>query len=353
MRIFVLVGLIIVVPLFWSISPANGNQLVVATATVTPKLGNTNTVLISKSNAEAIKEVVTLKSTTGVVYSAAFSPDSQILALGGDADTIRLVDVKTMQDLPPLTGQKPSIVDVAFSSDGKLLASGSVYDGSAWVWDIQTGQKISIHSGGIGFFDLAFSPDGNLLIGAEGGEFGAADVWEVATGETVTIISDSNEGFTDSVALSPDGKLLVVVKNGVIQLFPSATYKRSTVLKDEAAYTTKVVFSPDGKLLAASTRDDVVVLWDMVSYKPIQKFQLAKNSTGSASTLAFSPDWKLLVASSADKSLAVWDVAAGKQLKVLTGHTYIIFDVVFSPDGKLVASTSADETVRLWGVPTS
>src|SRR4051794_38526761 len=110
MRIFVLFGLALLVLLFSSVPSANGrpSASVTATATSIPTLIDMKTVLITASNAAQIKEVADIKGLNGAVYTAAFSPDGQILALGGEADTIRLMDVKTMQDLPPLIGQKPS-----------------------------------------------------------------------------------------------------------------------------------------------------------------------------------------------------------------------------------------------------
>ena len=110
-----------------------------------------------------------------------------------------------------------------------------------------------------------------------------------------------------------------------------------------------VAFSPDGTLLATVSTDETVRLWNVASGK--QHGQPLTGHTNAVQDVAFSPDGRLLATVSTDETVRLWDVASGKQHgQPLTGHTNAVQDVAFSPDGKLIASAGEDGTARLWEV---
>jgi WD40 repeat protein len=71
----------------------------------------------------------------------AFSPDGRLLASGSDDQTVKLWDVETGQEVRTLRGHNGGVWSVAFSPDGRLLASGSG-DGTVKLWDVATGQEV-------------------------------------------------------------------------------------------------------------------------------------------------------------------------------------------------------------------
>ncbi|WP_406270826.1 caspase family protein [Streptomyces sp. NBC_00191] len=296
-------------------------------------------------------EVRSIGSLTGhstQVFSVAFSPDGKLLASSSNDNTVRLWDVATRKQLGnPLTGHTDSARSVAFSPDGKLLASSSD-DKTVRLWDVATrkqlGNPLTGHTGSA--WSVAFSPDGKLL--ASGSADETVRLWDVATRKQLERDFNDYSHAVAPIAFSPGRKLLASGNNqGKVRLWDVATYELVGTLACDTGTVWSVAFSPDGKLLASGGA--TARLWDVATRK-----QLGNPLTGHTDvvwSVAFSPDGKLLASSSDDKTVRLWDVATRKQLgNPLTGHTGSVLSLAFSPDGKLFASGSVDSTVRLWGL---
>ncbi|KAG1665978.1 hypothetical protein FOA52_003203 [Chlamydomonas sp. UWO 241] len=294
------------------------------------------------------------------VNTLAFSPDGKTLATGSEDATARLWDVATGKERAVLTGHSHGVTTLAFSPDGKTLATGSD-DRTARLWDVATGKERAVltgHSNGV--TTLAFSPDGKTL--ATGSDDRTARLWDVATGKERAVLTGHSNGVT-TLAFSPDGKTLATgSRDDTARLWDVATGKERAVLTGHSGSVTTLAFSPDGKTLATGSTtprvygktlatgsdDRTARLWDVATGK--ERAVLTGHS--GVTTLAFSPDGKTLATGSEDATARLWDVATGKERAVLTGHSHGVTTLAFSPDGKTLATGSRDDTARLWDVAT-
>jgi WD40 repeat protein len=296
----------------------------------------------------------TLTGHTSSVWSVAFSPDGKLLASGSVDKTIKLWDVATGREVRTLSGHTSWVTSVAFSPDGRLLASCSCgkvenyncVQGEIKLWEVASGREVRTLTGHTDWvWSVAFSPDGRLL--ASGSLDKTIKLWDVASGRLVRTLSGHTNAVT-SVAFSPDGRLLASGSlDYTIKLWEVASGSEVRTLSDHPWYVLSVAFSPDGRLLASGSEDKTIKLWDVASGSRVRTLT---GHTYGVNSVAFSPDGRLLASGSGDNTIRLWDVASGRLVRTLSGHTNAVNSVAFSPDGRLLASGSGDNTIRLWDI---
>ena len=255
-----------------------------------------------------------------------------------------------------LLATSPGANAVAFSPDGKLLAS-AYSNGTVWLWSPVSGHThglVPMTSFRASADSVAFSPDGKLLASAYSN--GTVWLWNVAAGQATGAPfrpRTGTQGGADSVAFSPDGKLLAsAYSNGTVWLWNLATGRGMASTTPSPASADSVAFSPDGRLLASAYSDDTIRLWNPATGRGMV---LSTPSPGSANAVAFSPDGKLLASAYSNGTVRLWNPAtgqpAGAPLQVGAKSPGSVNGVAFSPDGKLLAGADSNGTLRLWNPP--
>ena len=214
----------------------------------------------------------------------AFSPDGAILAAPDDK-VVKLIDAATHQEVGTLVGHDQPVYLVAFSGDGKLLAT--LAPDGAKCWDLAT-MRVTTVIPKCQSFCLAFSPDGRTLV--TGGQGRIVELWDAVTGRRKAQLEPPGEHYewTRAVTFSPDGKTLAVGgTHGHIALWDVDSVCLRAALRGETQIVATLAFSPDGKTLASGT-DQTVKLWEVATGQERITFKRG------ASVLAFSPDGNTL-----------------------------------------------------------
>ena len=306
---------------------------------------------ITASNADQIKRLYTLWHTNAV-DAVAFSPDGKLLASGSRDATVGLWRVEDGTLLRTLEGHMSLVNTVAFSPDGKLLASASG-DRTVRVWRVDDGTQLRILEGHANPVNtVAFSPDGKLL--ASGSKDTTVGLWRVEDGTLLRTL-EGHKKQVNTVAFSPDGELLSSGSGGTlrgddtVRLWRVEDGTLLRTLEGHMSLVNTVAFSPDGKLLASASRDRTVRVWRVDDGTFIRDLRLLL-ARGALSNIALSPNGELLASGDEDRTVRLWRVEDGAHLCMLEGHKEHVNAVAFSPDSKLLASGSDDRTVWLWGI---
>jgi WD40 repeat protein/transcriptional regulator with XRE-family HTH domain len=294
-------------------------------------------------NADLANSVFT--ETLSGIDSVAFTPDGKQLATGGVDGKISFWQVADGKQLLTLQGHQSWILSVSFSPDGQMLASGGE-DFTIRLWDVASGQclkELEGHRNSV--FSISFSPDGQTL--ASGDEDSTIRLWDVASGRCLKIL-EGHTGRVWSIGFSPDSQTLASGSNdATIRLWNVQNGQCFKTLQGHMGGIRSIHFQPDGETLASGGDDAAIRLWNV---QDGQCLKILQGHTGVIQSISFSPNGETLASGSFDSSIRLWNVQDGQCLKILQGHTQAIRSVNFSSDGQTLASGSYDFSIRLWNV---
>jgi WD40 repeat protein/outer membrane protein assembly factor BamB len=256
-------------------------------------------------------------SERNAALALAYSPDGQSLALATWSGNIKLIEPSSGKELATPTKHSDWACSVAFSPDGKLLASAGGNEFMATAKNYQRAAEVR--------------------------------VWDVAGGaERGRLVGHTSRVF--AAAFSPDGATLATASaDRTVRLWDVATMKERALLEGHGDAVSSVAYSSDGATLASASWDRTVKLWDAATLK---ERATLKGHDEEILALAISPDGRTMATAGADWTVRLWDLAAQEQRYVLNGHKGTVYAAVFSSDGRTLATGSGDETVRLWDVST-
>jgi WD40 repeat protein len=202
---------------------------------------------------------------------------------------------------------------------------------------------------------VAYSPDGKWLASASRLD-GTIILWNLAT-KSQTELSQHVPNQYPAVAFSPDSATLAWTSGDhAIQLTDVASGKVRATLKGHGGPVVSVAFSPDGEWLASGSKDFDARLWDARTGACLATFP---GENGMLTSIAFSPDNKLLLTAGADGTLKLWNLPKAGETSMHIGHEEIatykghemwVNNALFLPDGRTIVSGGEDGYLKFWAV---
>ncbi|MEK6589057.1 MAG: caspase family protein [Nitrospinota bacterium] len=273
------------------------------------------------------------KGYEGMIFSAALSPDNQLIAVGGwfdktTAETpccgdIHIFSFHTGALIAVLKGHENAVYGLAFSSDSRYLISGSA-DNTARIWNL-----------------------GKINFNGSGGN-----------GEAVTITSSTSlEGHTDylyAVSFSPYGNISVTGSNDyTVKLWDARSGSLITTMVGHTDKVNSAVFTPDGRYILSGGNDRTIRLWNG---KDGSFIKVLSKQNSNVTSLSVSPDGTKVVTGCGEGesyTINIYSIPSGQLITSFSMHENVVLATAISPDGTTVATGGGnDNEIYLWDIKT-
>jgi len=315
----------------------NGQRIVTADVEAVARLWSASGSLVAPLTVEEEANGVTFADT---IIAAAFSSDSQLVALGYSSGRIAVFDAGTGALVDTIKVGAVGVADLAFLSNDYLAVS--YFDASSRVWDPYNDAQITLLvTGDTPISAAAVNADSTRLAAA--GTDGTVRLWEPFPGRVIEHAAGQFAGLT------PDGRSIVIQAGNRLMLRGPSGERSLGSLGSEFSFISPPWFSPDSRLIAIPQAASITIenldnrrRTRLTGSAPNVVSQAAIGEIG-----AFNPDDTRFVAPVASGGVTIWNTATGAIVRHLRTAGATIEQAAFSPDGRLIAAAGANDVTYL------
>lgn len=283
------------------------------------------------------------------VYEVVISADGALVAASDESGAIRVWRTKNGQPVSTLSGHTRAVYTVDLHPNGWLLASGDT-SGLVSLWDVRSGDRLESHQhhGGV-VYRVKFSRRGSSMVSSDSD--GSCQVWTVDTTAATPTIRPKAPlvGHMSSVwppIFRPDDEEIATASNDEsVRLWDVTSGRCTADIRGHGRQISTLSFNQNGGMLAAASKDGLVRIWNPRTGELLQRLSGRANQLVSA---VFNPLADTVVAATNDGGAQRFDAATGRRERELKLKTVNVWAEAFSPDGEVVATANDDDSVSLW-----
>ncbi|MCJ7536294.1 MAG: protein kinase, partial [Anaerolineales bacterium] len=283
------------------------------------------------------------------VNFATYSPDGMLVATAGEDGTASIWDAQSGAELQVLSGHAGGVNHVSWSPDGKQILTAS-NDRSVKMWNVESGEEIMTYEGHINrVWNAIWSSDGTQILSA------SAELiifWDAQTGEQnlrISLVPPTTIKPMNFFQLNPSGECFAANSaQGVIIFDSQSGEKIIQIGLGSGFFTNSADWNSDGsKLLTSHGIKNSAIIWDVRSTEMIQEFP----HSALVEYASWSPGDNQ-VATVANGIVHIWEADTGRLLHQWQVNSSTLWSVAWSPDGNRILTAGADGVARIWELGT-
>ena len=313
-------------------------------------LGLLGGMMIANRPRQPVKEIssaeplAVLSANAGTVWTAAFHPESDELAMAVEDGSVRMWDWRKKSIISTFPAHRGIVWSTQFAPDGSLFAT-SGDDGQVKLWQPSQSQPLQVFVHPNAVRGLAISHQSRTLVA--GSRDGTLRVWSFDENQQ-PLAETEHPGAIYSVAISPDDQTLATAgTDKTIRLWNAKSLTQKLPLEGHNGAVYSLSFHPQGTRLASAGWDRKLRVWDTGSGTIVHSWH---GHEGDVWSVAYSPDGTKLASGGHDGVVKLWDAETGACLATYLGHELAVHSVAFHQNGKLLASGGRDGSVRVWEI---